>query len=297
MSQHIVLPSGWVGVREFESALGLANPLQSSEMSVRFDVPTDARVKVDAAVRMLCVANQMQSFGKSVALDFSPTESPAFGYLERMGFFPLLHPSIAVKPRRPDGSVADRHRGRNDSLVEFARIRVGEHHDLPRRLEHALLSSIRQRARRDQLGRAAFTLFAELIGNVIQHSRSDLDGYAVLQVYRNGSAVVAVSDSGLGLFETLKPALPQHYPKLVGLSDADLLVEIFRNGVSQHGRSQGLGLKRCAECALEFGANLEVRLPMSNVRLQAKRGIYRPVAEDSMPLMMGTHIAFDFRLD
>ncbi len=59
-------------------------------------------------------------------------------------------------------------------------------------------------------------MFSELVGNVYEHSRTQLDGYAVLQVYKNGnSARIAVSDSGDGLLNTLRPSLPTHYPRLV----------------------------------------------------------------------------------
>lgn len=38
-------------------------------------------------------------------------------------------------------------------------------------------------------------------------SRTELDGYAALQIYSKGNCLsVAVSDSGLGIMETLRPA-------------------------------------------------------------------------------------------
>jgi hypothetical protein len=48
--------------------------------------------------------------------------------------------------------------------------------------------------------------------------------------------LVAVSDSGLGIMQTLRPALSAEFSNLVGLSDTDLLVEVFREGLSRHGR-------------------------------------------------------------
>jgi hypothetical protein len=54
------------------------------------------------------------------------------------------------------------------------------------------------------------------------------DGYAVLQLYRNGGSVkVAVSDCGKGIIETLRPGL-QSDRRFTGLSDTDLVVEAFR---------------------------------------------------------------------
>lgn len=47
------------------------------------------------------------------------------------------------------------------------------------------------------------------------HSDTQLDGYAALQVYPGGNKVsVAVSDSGRGIINTLRPALRTEFPKL-----------------------------------------------------------------------------------
>ena len=65
---------------------------------------------------------------------------------------------------------------------------------------------------------------------------------------------VAVSDSGLGIMDTLRPSLRSEFPRLAGLSDTDLLVEVFRQGVSRHGADRGCGLEisavRCDHHAL-----------------------------------------------
>lgn len=302
MTQPFCFPGAWIGGSDFEQVLaGRPDPLTSRDLGVAFVIQPETKIKVDAAVRLLSLANQLQNAGRRVTLDFSSADSRPLSYLGRMGFFELLNPEILVSPHRPDAAALGRHRGRNEALVEFARLRLGTPDDtLPGRLREALVSRVRNKQRRTELGETAFTLFAELIGNVYRHSSTTLDGFAVLQVYPNGGqVVVAVSDSGVGLLESLRPTLGQHYPDLVGASDAQLLVRMLQSGVSRLGTEHGLGLKRCASCALEYGADLEVRLPYSYYRLKAKRGAYRPLAEASerRTLIQGTHIAFDFRLD
>ena len=66
--------------------------------------------------------------------------------------------------------------------------------------------------------------------------------------------MVAVSDSGLGIMQTLRPSLQNEFPRLVGLSDIDLLVEVFRQGLSRHGSDRGCGLKGSAAKAMKFNA-------------------------------------------
>jgi Transposase len=112
-------------------------------------------------------------------------------------------------------------------------------------------------------------------GSERDHTR--LDGYAALQVYSGGNRLsVAVSDSGLGIMGTLRPSLATEFPKLAGLPDTDLLVEVFRQGPSRHGLDRGCGLKGCAAKAIKFGANLDVRLPNQRVLLTPARGTYQP---------------------
>jgi hypothetical protein len=303
VTQLFSFPAAWIGGAEFEQVLAdRPDPRMSHDSNVAFVIQPDTKIRVDAAVRLLSFANQLQNGGRSVTLEFSSPDSRALSYLGRMGFFELLNPRIQVSPHRPDGAAMQRYRGRNEALVEFARLRLGmRDDDLPGKLRAALISKVRNKQRRTDLGKTAFTLFGELIDNVYQHSSTTLDGIAVLQVYPNGGQViVAVSDSGVGLLESLRPTLAKHYPDLAGAKDTELLVHMLHNGVSRFGAPHGLGLKCSAACALEHGADLDVRLPYSYYRLKAKRGgKYRTTTEtsDRRTLIQGTHIAFDFRLN
>jgi hypothetical protein len=127
------------------------------------------------------------------------------GYLNRMGFFDHLHPDVEVLPGRPRYSAAAIHRGANSMLVEIARInKDARDPELPTRLTEVISQACKGRSDVDELKGAAWTIFAELIDNVFAHSATRLDGYAALQVYSGGNRLsVAVSDSGLGIIETL----------------------------------------------------------------------------------------------
>jgi hypothetical protein len=256
---------------------------------------------VDSAVRLLSLANQLSYTTRRVRLVFEEGEDGTMGYLNRMGFFDHLADGVDVEPDRPLLSGAELHHGGNASLVEIARINKDlRDQELPTRLTDAVMRSCGNRADASELEEAAWTIFCELIDNVFSHSRTPLDGYAALQVYPKGDRLmVAVSDSGLGIMETLRPALKSEFPNLAGLSDVLLLVEIFRQGLSRHGRDRGCGLKGSAAKAMKFRADLDVRLPRQRVLLTPAKGAYQPntaYCSDDLTLIWGTHIGFGFKL-
>lgn len=109
-----------------------------------------------------------------------------------------------------------------------------------------------------------------------------------------------MSDSGLGIMATLRPVLKNELPALAKLSDVELLVEIFRQGISRHGADRGCGLKGSAAKAIKFNAELDVRLPNVRVLLVPGAGGYghnTAYCYDHLPLIWGTHICFNFQLD
>lgn len=278
-----------------------APPHGPNVFDVDFRFPVGSKVMIDAAIRLLSLANQLALSSRRVRLVFDAGEVGAMGYLNRIGFFDYLAREIEVLPNRPCHSAAAVFRGGNAGLVEIARINKDHRdHSLPGRLTEAVKRGCSTRRDVDELAGAAWTIFAELIDNVFSHSQTPLDGYAALQVYPRGdSLMVAVSDSGLGIMETLRPALQTGYPDLTRLSDLDLLVEIFRQGISRHGADRGDGLRGSAAKAIKFQADLDVRLPTQRVRLTPARGTYAPNTAycfDRLPLIWGTHIAFTFRL-
>ncbi|PLX61609.1 MAG: hypothetical protein C0630_10645 [Sedimenticola selenatireducens] len=299
--ETIAFPNKWVSGQVFEQALRSSTALLTSpDMSVRFEIPSNCKIMVAAGVKLLSLANQLKAIGKSVSMSFG-VGSAALGYLNRIGFFDLLDARITVEPERPSYSGAQLYRGGNKGLVEFAPISpIHQDRELPSRLERALTAALPDTVDRNAFGPAAYTVLGELISNIYEHSETNLDGFAVLQVYPQGKkAMVAVSDSGKGLIQTLRPALLMQDHALGSLDDASLLVEAFRNGLSRHGEGRGNGLKQCATKAIRYNANLEVRLPNTYVRLVPSTDGYTPhtvYSQNDAPLLWGTHIAFEFAL-
>lgn len=295
-------PPAWVDISKFERALlNSCGPHDRNSYGVIFDFPVGCKVMVDTATRLLSLANQLASTTRSVCLNFEEGEAGTMGYLNRMGFFDHLSDDVEVLPAWPTYSAAELHRGGNRTLVEIARInKDARDEDLPTRLTNVLMRACGDRPDASALEGAAWTIFAELIDNIFAHSRTRVDAYAALQVYSGGNRLsVAVSDSGIGIMDTLRPSLRTEFPRLAELSDTNLLVEIFRQGISRHGSDRGCGLKGCAGKAIKFNANLDVRLPQQRVLLAPAQGSYQPNTAhcyEDLPLMWGTHIAFTFGL-
>jgi len=303
MHCKIDLPAQWVDASGLERALqrgGDPHGLGVYDVWIRF--PAGCKMMTDATIRLLSLTNQLAFTTRRVRLDFDEGKAGTMGYLNRIGFFDHLAPEVEVTPCRPSYSGAALFRGGNAGVVEIARINK-DHRDrgLPERLTEAVSRSCGTRADAAELEGAAWMIFAELIDNVFSHSETPLDGYAALQVYKNGNRLmVAVSDSGLGIMETLRPTLQTESPKLASLSDVDLLVEVFRHGLSRHGIDRGCGLKGSAAKAIKFKADLDVRLPTQRVFLSPARDSYQAntaYCYDRLPLLWGTHIGFIFALE
>jgi len=299
---NIQLPPRWVNAEALEDALRSAGPGPHGAVTTGFSFPIGCRVMIDAAVRLLSLCNQLDASTSRVRLDFEEGESGVMGYLSRMGFFDELSRNTEVMPSWPSISGAEVHAGSNPGLVEVARINHrARDQALPGRLTDAVVRACGRRRDAKDLGGAAFTVFAELIDNVFSHSETPLDGYAALQVYPKGDSLqVAVSDSGLGIMQTLRPAMKTQYPSLAHLSDTALLVEVFRQGLSRHGADRGCGLQGSAAKAIKYRADLDVRLPNTRVVLKPGKGGYQPATahcHEHLPLIWGTHICFTFRLD
>jgi len=275
----IRLPPRWTDASVLEKTLRTGpSPLSNLSSEVNFQIPKNCQLMTDAAVRLLCLLNQLDYSTRRVTINFEEKKDGVLPYLERIGFFQSLSPSVLVLPRRPSGFAAIRYRGRNPSVVEIQRIYRKQRDDsLPKRLTRAITQACEKRRDVKELEEAARTIFAELIDNVFSHSETPLDGFAALQVYPKGNCLkVAISDSGFGMLDTLRPALKNEAPKLAGLSDVDLIVEVFRQGLSRHGYGRGCGLKGCADKAVKFGAELDARLPSARVLLVPGSQGYTP---------------------
>lgn len=155
---------------------------------------------------------------------------------------------------------------------------------------------------------AASTVFSELIGNIKEHSESPIAGFAALQKYegRRKHIQTVVSDSGLGIAETLRPSLKEHHPHLYKLhknsnieSDIDLVVATMSKGeISRLGKGRGMGFKSSREQAMKFNAQLSVRQERFSLDFKYKNGELVGVNKTlNLPKILGTHICFDFFVD
>tara|TARA_R110002049_G_scaffold20717_2_gene75869 strand:- start:5626 stop:6549 length:924 start_codon:yes stop_codon:yes gene_type:complete len=304
MTCLIEFPATWSTSNHFESTLQQSgDPLREPDMHVEVRVPSGCFIMVDAGVRLLSYLNVLAHINKAVVLDFEDGEEGTMGYLDRMGFFECLNPRVEVRPSRPAFSRAELYRGSNQSLVEFAKIRLGaRNQELPRMLVDSLLEKVGDTSSRSVLEQAVFTMFGELIDNIFRHSNTELDGFAVSQYYggRRNEVFIAVSDSGEGPMKRLTPVLPKYYPDLVDATESELLVAMFTRGVSRLRKANKSGLAYAAHHALKFDASLDVRIPTTHIELRpATEGGYaaQGYVSSNLPLVWGTHVAFNFRLD
>ena len=295
------LPDGcWVDAQKFERALRrCGNALGAAYTSIVIRVPAGCSLMIDVIVRLLSFCNQLAACTKRVRIEFADPKA-AMGYLNRMGFFLHLSQAVEVLPYRPAFS-GTAYRGGNRSLVEIERFsrQSGADINLVPRLAAAIKRGCATRADAKAIEGASFRIFTELVENVFEHSQTSLDAYAALQTYPAGNRLtVAVSDSGIGLMQSLRPTL--RGGPLDNMSDVDLLVEIFRQGISSKGAGKrGLGLMTSAAHAMQFKADLDVRLLNQRVLLKPSNHHYQPsmaYSQDGLPLLWGTHIAFSLKL-
>ena len=117
-SHTISLPACWIDADHFERSF---SPLDDECTHLTIVFPQKCSVMVDASLRMLSLVNQFSLANKSVDLCFCEYESGAMGYLNRIGFFDLLHAEgkIKVFPSKPDYSAAKIYAGNNSGTVEM----------------------------------------------------------------------------------------------------------------------------------------------------------------------------------
>ncbi len=303
----VSLPARWTDGGGIDSALNDGQRLfDSKAKSVTFVVPTGCALKIGACIRLLSIVNQLAYLGAHVEIFFEEGQLGAMGYLSRMGFFEHLAPAVAVTPDRPDITGRQMYGGGNRGLIEIASLStVKRDMELPDRLAKTAAALHSDKTRGERLGDAVFTVFSELIGNVYDHSATKLTGFAALQSYSKGrkgrTVEIAVSDSGLGILATLRPALLNQGHPYGDLDDAELLIKAVSEGVSKNGPGYGCGLHISAQKALILSANLEIRLPECRMNLVPKATEYTQetmvYGYDGLPHIDGTHLCFDFYLD
>ncbi len=279
----------WIGGDKLEGILWKAKEAIQGKESVCFEILPGSKILIDAAVIFLSLINQLSAEGKLVTIDFQNEDSEVMGYFNRMGFFDHIAPHVTILPAKPLFSGAQLYKKSNKGLVEIVRIDEDDA-ELPGRLADALETKDKK------LGKASFTIFGELIDNVIRHSSTKLDAFAALQTYKNGIMVI-VSDSGKGLLGTLRPKLPKKYKDA---TDIEIVIDAFEKGLTRHRKKSGhgCGLTTCARKAKQFHGKLHVRLADTRVNLVPADDVYtHDTAYCFLELLpvKGTHITFDFK--
>lgn len=264
----------------------------------------NCRLLTDASTQLLSLLNQLAGSGRELTLRFDDGYGGVMGYLHRLGFFDFLHSSVRCIPSRPTSSAIALWGGNCANLVELKRICPrNRDKSTPSALADALETACEDRSDCSKLGMAAYTVFGELIDNIYEHSDTEVDGYAALQVYRGGhNVLVAVSDSGKGLLNTLRPSLVGTTNE--GLSNTDLIVRMLNDGLSRLEKEcpeRGAGLCQCAEHALKYQAELMLRLSTSSLHIVPDKGSLRNYdgtahCREQLPFIQGTHFAFRFQL-
>jgi len=295
----------WVDCNSFETSINNSGSLfESKYNSIIFVVPEECSILLETAARLLALCNQLVQKDKAIKIDFSNCKK-TLGYFDRMGFLEHLDERVNVIPKRPSISGAQIYQGNSNAVVEFGAVN-------PKNSNKVLINQLIDRFIQ-QSGNAyeivASTIFGELIGNIQEHSKSSMFGFAALQKYEGKGKhrkhiQTIISDSGLGIAATLKPSLKDNYPYLYKLRNDDdfelkLVTAVFTKGeISRFGSGRGLGFKSSREQAAKFNARLSVRQQNFSLELEYRDGeMTRVIEKTNLSTIYGTHLCFDFFVD
>lgn len=187
----IVLPPYWVNAKKLDDVMLLSKSPHSPEVvTVSFCFPEGCKIMVDAGMRLLSLANQLCLSDKKVCFLFQQGIDSTMGYLNRLGFFDHLDGSVDVLPERPKVSLASIHRGTNNDLMEIVCINRGKRdHSVPSRLADIIMHSSSSGDGGKKIGLMGFTIFGELIDNILDKSFEDKEMlYALLD--KNGNVII-----------------------------------------------------------------------------------------------------------
>lgn len=247
--------SSWLSSLHVEKVLKEYPNLLTTKSDIEFHFPNKP-IFLDCILKILSLTNQLSLIGSKVALFFAEN-SGVFSYLDRCGFFDQVQPNVLISPYRPSESSAKKYNSNSEKLVEIFPIKeIYEGSELPR-LKSCISGELSENENKVILGKLSH-LITELITNIRDHGKSDLDGYVALQTYNLAESkkiVVSVSDSGPGLLSTLRneaskleknKKIFEEFSFNDSSSDIDLLTYILNNGgisrIEMDGR--GMGLER-----------------------------------------------------
>ncbi len=301
----VTFSGNWVDCGSFESSLLNSIGDLDGASSITF-ILDGCSFLLDALARFLALCNQLAFDDKNVTIDFT-NSGQSKGYLNRAGFFVHLHEKVNVLPKRPTTSTAETHKGQSDNLAELGAVTPHEDEaakdELVIRLTNKFIALVNKKYKT-----AVSTIFAELTGNIQDHSEAPFNGFAGLQKYGGSSPHIQtiVSDSGLGIATSLRPSLQAHHKKLYDKyhlasvdNDIALVTEVMSKGlISRYGAGRGLGFQTSRDRALKFKAKYSVR--QENFSLEfvfEDEKLKRVIEKKNLVKIRGTHICFDFVID
>lgn len=297
--------SKWIAHRHFEVVLSEhGSPLDTHHEQVTIKITDERHLLICAAARVLALSNQLAAAGKKVVIDFTNNDATV-SYLSRACFFARLDPTIEVLPNRPAASDAELLIANNPSLVELLEICPDEEDtNVPERIKNSFVAAFG-----DKDATKLFTLVAEMVGNVEEHSETEIPGFAGLQAYvrrnQKQSVIVVISDSGKGICATLRPGLDQHYPQIAKqfpISEQDsnpkIILHAMQNGgLSRLGKGRGAGFHASGGEAAKLDAKVTIRQENFAVYMRYQNGALEPPDwKNHLPKLLGTHIVFEFSL-
>lgn len=296
----------WVDCESFETTLQAHCSDLENANAIKFVLPNKCSFMFDAFARFLALCNQLAFEGKTVIIDFTDNAQLKH-YLNRAGFFDHLDENVTVLPKRPARSTAESHKGQSKNLVELGKVTPHEDETAKDELVTRLTNKFTDLTN-DKYKTAVSTIFAELAGNIQDHSETKLSGFAGLQKYEGNSPHIQtiVSDSGVGIATSLRPSLKTHHKSLYDLyhktnleNNIALVTEVMSKGlISRYGAGRGLGFQTSRDRALKFKAKYSVR--QENFSLEfvfENEKLKRVVAKENLVKILGTHICFDFDID
>lgn len=313
-SLEVKFRPGWLSEDIFEEIL-MKYDFESADC-ILFVIPIGCKIMVNSAIKLLTFLNQLAQSKNKITLKFveGKSRTNTLYYLNRMCFFNHLNSGICVVPKLKFGDK-NINFGKNLKLVEIISIdsSIEMDENLPSRLAHSIVETAQIKPSfefsddiKNKLITAVTTLFSELIDNIREHSGSVLPSFAVCQIYRPSNeeyvAHVAVSDSGMGILETLRPELANNYPdnlEYLSYDDNELVFEMFRTGLSSRNSESGCGLITCARQAMKFDASVRIRIKDNLIKLKSNSQGYEvdtSYNHNSLASIFGTTITFEFPL-
>lgn len=303
---RVTFSNGWVNCDSFEtSLLGAEGDLEYAS-EIYFVLPEGCSFLLDALARLLALCNQLAYAEKKVTVDFSNNGNLKH-YLNRAGFFDHLSERVTVLPQRPTTSTAEVHKGQSDNLAELGVVTPHEDEEVKDELVKRLTNKF-VILMSDKYKTAVSTIFAELAGNIQDHSEAPFNGFAGLQKYggNNPHIQTIISDSGVGIANSLRPSLQTHHKKLYQLyhsssveNDIALVTEVMSKGlISRYGAGRGLGFQTSRDRALRFNARYSVRQETFSLEFFFENEkLNRVSKKENLVKILGTHICFDFVID